>query len=108
MTPLFADIITLRATIAPHMGERAFRAHVRELEQQGFPRRDTTFNGWYMPAVRAWLDARAGLDSHGAHQRPPPLPSLTPDGPEIWGTQDPAGDFHAREKRNARSRQTAA
>ncbi|MAU94680.1 MAG: winged helix-turn-helix domain-containing protein [Fulvimarina sp.] len=53
-----------------------YRPAVAALERQGFPRPDPMFHDRrYWPAIRAFLDRRAGLDRRGLPQ---------PDGQECW------------------------
>ena len=73
----FLNDEALRAQLAPHMTMAAFLRAVSALEGYGFPKPDPLFKGRYMPAVRAWLDAQAGLGKVHA--------PLAPDGAETWG-----------------------
>lgn len=41
-----------------------FYVHRERLEREGMPKKDELMNGWYEPAIRAWLDRRHGL-GHG-------------------------------------------
>jgi hypothetical protein len=95
MMPLYRDDETLRAVIAPHLSSAAFPRVIGELERCGFPRADPLFKGRYAPAVRAWLDAQAGLGNTG--------PQIE-DGEETWhaGTQPDAGLDRPEEKARAR------
>ena len=61
------------------------------LERSGLPRRDPSFKGRrYWPAVRAYLDRRAGL----GHNASPPAAE---DGEEHWN------DDHSRRRPRARA-----
>lgn len=53
--------------VALLLGHKAgwFYAHRKQLECEGMPRKDRLMNGWYVPAVQAWLDRRHGLGQHG-------------------------------------------
>ncbi|WP_181902991.1 hypothetical protein [Methylovirgula ligni] len=62
--------------ISPHLTRVAFTKLVLELETRGFPRKDALFGGRYYPAVRAWLDRRAGIGKD--------IPAVV-DGQETWG-----------------------
>ncbi|MBO0904214.1 winged helix-turn-helix domain-containing protein [Jiella sonneratiae] len=54
-----------------------YRQAAAILERQGFPRPDPMFHDRrYWPAIRAFLDRRAGLDRSGL--------TLQPDGEEHW------------------------
>lgn len=77
---LFVSDAQLAAVLG--IGEDKARTIFRTLERDGFPARDPIFGRRYFPAVRAFLDRRAGLGVHSA-----PLP-LAPDGPENWGDDD--------------------
>ncbi len=74
---LFQPDDVLRLLVAPHMRLAPFIRALAELEHYGFPKRDPVFKGRYVPAVRAFLDSRAGLGE-------PIRPSRAPDGPETW------------------------
>lgn len=76
---LFVSDAKLAAVLG--IGEDRARTIFRTLEREGFPARDPIFGRRYLPAVRAFLDRRAGLGVHSA-----PLP-LAPDGPEHWGDE---------------------
>jgi hypothetical protein len=80
MTAAYLDEKALHAQIAPHLSRAAFLRTVNALENYGFPKADPLFKGRYWPAVRAWLDAHAGL-------REPDVVAA-PDGPETWGHSD--------------------
>jgi hypothetical protein len=96
MTPLYQNDETLRAAIAPHLSRAAFARVIGELERHGFPKADPLFKGRYAPAVRAWLDAQAGLGKSA--------PQIE-DGEETWdaGTQPDAGLDRPEKKARARS-----
>jgi len=81
-TPLFVSDTALAPLLG--VGESKARAAIRALEREGFPPRDPIFGGRYWPAVRDYLDRRAGLRVQSA-----PLP-LAPDGAENWGDEDAA------------------
>lgn len=74
--PLFpseADIS--RAVLGPgRLNE--WKCLAPSLERQGMPRVDPVFGGRYWPAVRAWLDRRAGIGSGTV--------PAAPDGEENW------------------------
>lgn len=69
----FVDERSLHKFLAPHLGRDSFRAAIRSLEADRFPKVKKLFRGRYFPAVRAWLDARYGVGING---------SFTEDGPE--------------------------
>jgi len=74
---LYVNDKELHQRVAPHMGEKAFRSAIRELERQGFPKVKPLFRGRYWPAVKAWLDAfERVLDHAGATPQ-------ADDGPEF-------------------------
>ena len=55
-----------------------WQAIAKVLTREGLPQPDLLFgNRRYWPAVKAWLDRRAGLSSHG---------HIVKDGEENWGT----------------------
>lgn len=62
------------------IGEKRWTATARVLEREGLPQRDPQFsNRRYWPAVRAFLDRRAGL-------RQDDIPAV-PDGEENWNEE---------------------
>src|ERR1700722_10515324 len=75
MTPLYQNDEALRAAIAPHLSRAAFARVIGELERYGFPKADPLFKARYAPAVRAWLDAQAGLSD---------IEPQVQDGQETW------------------------
>jgi hypothetical protein len=96
MTPLYPDEDALRAAIAPHLTRAAFARALTELEAYGFPKVHPLFKGRYLPAVRAWLDAQAGLSKTGPQVE---------DGEETWGggQEQGAGPDRPEEKERPRS-----
>lgn len=59
------------------VGEKRWRANAVVLERAGLPKRDPLFSDRrYWPAVKAFLDRRAGLDADS--------PAIAPDGAENW------------------------
>lgn len=81
--PLFVTDKQLRDLVAPHIGIDRFRSILRALEPKGFPRVSTLFRARYYPAVRAWLDQRYGVVSHGV--------TMAEDGQETWSTPPKRG-----------------
>ena len=68
--PLFpseADIA--RAVLGPGRAQE-WRCLAPSLERQGMPRVDPVFGGRYWPAVRAWMDRRAGLSTMTVRAQP--------------------------------------
>jgi hypothetical protein len=62
--------------IPPLQGFDEFQRETeRELERYGFPKADPLFKARYAPAVRAWLDAQAGLSD---------IEPQVQDGQETW------------------------
>lgn len=78
--PLFVSDGELAAMLG--CGAAKARAAIRALEREGFPRADPLFGGRYLPAVRAFLDRRAGIAAQSS-----PLP-LAIDGAEKWDGDD--------------------
>ena len=60
---LFVDEHELHRRVAPHMGEKRFRAAVRAAEQHGFPPVKALWGGRYWPAVKKWLDKDNGVEN---------------------------------------------
>lgn len=68
--PLFpheSDIA--RAVLGPGRAQE-WSCLAPSLERQGMPRVDPVFGARYWPAVRAWLDRRAGLSSMTVPAKP--------------------------------------
>jgi len=61
---LFVDDDELRRRINPKIGRDRFRAHIRLLEHEGFPRIHALFGGRYWPKVKAWLDKYNEVNNH--------------------------------------------
>ena len=78
--PLFPPETEIaRAVMGP--GKAAeWKALAVVLERQGLPRVDPAFGARYWPAVKAWLDRRAGIGSMTV--------PATPDGKENWHEPD--------------------
>ncbi len=63
--PLFIRDEELRQQMAPHVGRDRFAGAIKTLEAEGFPKTIELFRGRYLPAVKAWLDEKYGMDSNG-------------------------------------------
>ena len=57
--PLFVTDAQIRKRMG--VGERLWRGSIAKMERDGFPKRDRILRRRYWPAVKAWLDRRAGL-----------------------------------------------
>ena len=66
MSRIANSLYTNAVGIAEMLGHKVgwFYLHRQKLEREGLPAKDELMNGWYKPAVQAWLDRRAGL-GHG-------------------------------------------
>ncbi|WP_412063768.1 winged helix-turn-helix domain-containing protein [Rhizobium sp. SYY.PMSO] len=72
------------AEIAPRVGMSAadFEDSIPTLERSSFPLKDPLFNNRrYGPAIVAFLDRRAGLNSSFVRK---PFPTLQKKGHEVW------------------------
>lgn len=72
---LYVNDKELHQRVAPHIGAKAFRAAIRILEAQGFPKAKPLFRGRYWPAAKAWLDQFEGVLNDAGPQ--------AEDGPEF-------------------------
>jgi hypothetical protein len=86
---LFVDEAELRRRVAPHLGEKRFRAAVRAAELRGFPQVKALWGGRYWPAVVAWLD-----NNNGVRNDAPATQSE--DGPETFADQEQRAGIEAR------------
>jgi hypothetical protein len=59
---LFVSDQELRRRINPNIGRDRFRAIVKDLEGQGFPRKHPIFDGRYWPKVLRWLDKDSAVE----------------------------------------------
>lgn len=57
----FVDDDELHQQIARHMGPDSFKAAIRTLEAEGFPKKIALFRGRYLPGVLAWLEDKYGV-----------------------------------------------
>jgi hypothetical protein len=90
--PLYVTDEQLWPMISPQLSRAAFIKGLLELETRGFPKFDPVFKGRYWPAVRAWLDRRAGIGRHEI---------MAADGEETWDgeTKRVPGADHAQARR---------
>jgi hypothetical protein len=77
--------------ISPQLSRAAFIKSLSILETRGLPRVDPVFKGRYWPAVRAWLDHRAGIGDKQV---------MAIDGEETW--DDEAQRFSGAHNAQAR------
>jgi hypothetical protein len=68
---LFVNERELHKRLAPHLGRDSFRAAIRNLEADSFPRINKLFRGRYFPAVVAWLDNKYGVGINGSFTNGP-------------------------------------
>ncbi|MFG1247322.1 hypothetical protein [Xanthobacter flavus] len=68
--PLFPDEVDIaRAVLGPGR-VNDWKCLAPSLERQGLPQVDPVFGGRYWPAVKAWMDRRAGLTTMTVPARP--------------------------------------
>lgn len=68
--PLFPDEVDIaRAVLGPGRVSD-WKCLAPSLERQGLPQVDPVFGGRYWPAVKAWMDRRAGLTTMTVPARP--------------------------------------
>lgn len=59
--PLFPDEVDIARAVLGTGRVSDWKSIAPSLERQGLPRIDPVFGGRYWPAVKAWMDRRAGL-----------------------------------------------
>lgn len=74
--PLYPTEDQIAAAVLPEKNMKSWSGIAAALEKDGFPMVDPLFGGRYWPAVKAFLDRRAGL-------RKDVVPQV-PDGEEDW------------------------
>lgn len=68
--PLFPDEADIARAVLGPRGARDWKTIVPSLKRQGFLRMDPVFGARYRPAVKAWMDRRAGLTTMTVPARP--------------------------------------
>jgi hypothetical protein len=61
LLPLFATDEQIARAVLGIGHEAIWKKYMAVYEREGFPKPDAILNRRYTPAVKAWLDARAGL-----------------------------------------------
>lgn len=79
------------------MPAEKFRAHLQLLEAEGFPKPSPWNGKRYIPAIRAFWDKQAGIDTLLVTAAPEHHDA---DGKDRWGTND--RENHPRERRASR------